>query len=73
MSAGVNLDLGDLITITETVTGINTTKIIIGRQVQVQATIWTVKYILADSNDGAFFLLGTSGSAELGSTTTLGF
>lgn len=74
MSAAVNRDLGDKVTITETATGINTTKIIIGRRVSVSGGgIWRVRYIFKDDDGGAFWLLGTSGASELGETTILGF
>ena len=73
MSAAVNRDIGDMITVTETMTGINVDKIIIGREVKVTSQVWTVDYTLTDSNSGDFWLLGTSGSSELGQTTTLGF
>jgi hypothetical protein len=73
MSAAVNRDLGDMITITETQTGVNEDYIIIGRNVRVHSRIWDVKYILAEAQGGNYWLLGTSGYSEIGETTTLGF
>jgi hypothetical protein len=73
MSAAVNRDLGDMITITETQTGINTSYIIIGREVRVQSGIWNVSYTVTPVNAGDYWLLGTAGSSELGVATILGF
>lgn len=74
MNAAVNLDLGDKITVTESVTGINDERIIIGRKVRVHSgKLWYVSYTTKDDDGGQFWLLGTSGSSELGETTTLGF
>lgn len=73
MNAAVNRDLGDMITLTETVTGISEDRVIIGRKVVVRSGIWRVEYNTKDSDSGDFWLLGTSGSSELGQTTTLGF
>lgn len=74
MSAAVNRDLGDMITVTETVTGVNTSLIIIGRRVTITSgNIWHVEYTTRDADTGDYFLLGTAGSSELGTTTTLGF
>lgn len=73
MSGAVNRDIGDMITITETTTGINDTYIIIGRKVQVtDGKVWNVEYTLRDPLEGSYWLLGTAGSSELGTTTTLG-
>lgn len=74
MSAAINRDIGDMITVTETMTGINNEKIIIGRQVMIMpGGIWSIEYTTKDSDGGNFWLLGTTGSSELGETTTLGF
>jgi hypothetical protein len=73
MSGAVNRDIGDMITVTETMTGINDTFIIIGRNVSIRpGGIWNVEYILRDPLEGSYWLLGTGGSSELGDTTTLG-
>ena len=73
MSAAVNRDLGDMITVTETQTGINEDYIIIEREVRVSAGTWRVNYTVALNSGGAFWLLGEAGYSELGQTTTLGF
>lgn len=74
MTAAINLDLGDMITIVETQTGTNMDKIIIGLEKTITPKgNLKVQYKLTDSNSGAFWLLGTAGFSELGETTTLGF
>lgn len=74
MNAAVNRDIGDMITVTETLTGINADQIVIGYRKQItNGRNWNVSLTLKDDDGGDYWLLGTSGSSELGETTTLGF
>ena len=74
MTAAVNRDIGDRITLTETQTGINEDRVIFARTVHVRGNgIWNVEYKTSFVQTGPFWLLGETGKSELGTTTYLGF
>lgn len=76
MSAAINRDIGDKITVTETQTGVNTGVCIIGRRVQINpGGIWDVEYTTREALTGDAWLLGTVGESELGTAgaTVLAF
>ena len=69
-------EIGDQITITETVTGVAATKGVI-QSVEIETEIgglfYRCRWGLAPTSPFAFWILGTAGSSELGTTTVLGF
>lgn len=74
MTQALTRDIGDLITISETMTGIDLLDAIINAVAleMVGPNLWC-RWLLAPANPFAIWQLGLAGASELGETTVLGF
>src|SRR5215471_3510409 len=75
MTAALQREIGDRIALTETVSGLSAHEFIINGcrlEYTPERQLWCTWYLEAASN-AHYFLLGTTGFAELGTTTVLGF